>query len=88
MLDDQSKAQLEARYFPALEETIFGPLYRVLERDELQGAAVLDAGCGKGSWILRPYRERFRFLAGVDVYVPPRRDADALFPGQARVLPF
>ena len=73
MMDERTKEQLENRYYPTLDEVVFGSLHRALAGKELEGATVLDAGCGKGTWILRPYKGRFRFVVGVDVYVAPDR---------------
>lgn len=72
MMDERTKEQLENRYYPTLDEVVFGSLHRALAGKELEGATVLDAGCGKGTWILRPYKGRFRFVVGVDVYVAPK----------------
>jgi SAM-dependent methyltransferase len=87
MIDDESKKRLEQKLFPELQETIFTPIEEALSRPELEGAVALDAGCGKGSWILQAHRAHFRFLVGVDVYAPPCPwDAFAL--GSLEQLPF
>ncbi len=88
MLDADTKRALEQRYFPELEEIVFAPLHRALGRAELAGALVLDAGCGKGTWIVRAHRERYRFVVGVDVYDPGARSADAFALASLDRLPF
>lgn len=88
MLDEQTKRALEQRYFPELEEVVFAPLHRALDREELTGALVLDAGCGKGTWVINAHRGRYRFVIGIDVYDPGARSADAFALASLEHLPF
>jgi len=88
MLDSRTKEELQKRYFPSLEQLVFGPLHNALSRAEFEGATVLDAGCGKGTWILKPYKPRFHLLVGMDIYDPPNNMADAFTLGTLEGIPF
>jgi ubiquinone/menaquinone biosynthesis C-methylase UbiE len=87
VIGEASKKRLEQRFYPALQRTVFAPIAEALSRPELDGATVIDAGCGKGSWILEAQRAHFRFLVGVDIYVPPC-PWDAFTLGSLDYLPF
>lgn len=84
----QTKQALEARYYPTLQETVFGRFEREFVRCLGRDAVVLDTGSGPGSWILQEQRERLRLLVGEDVYLPDVSHLDAFVLADAQHLPF
>lgn len=88
MLSREEKQALERRYYPALQETVFGRLEAELARLLREDAVVLDAGSGPGSWLLQARRGRLHLLVGVDVYRPETALLDAFVLGRAEALPF
>ena len=88
MLSREEKQALERRYYPALQETVFGRLNAALDRLLPEGAVTLDAGSGPGSWLLQAWRGRLRLLVGVDLYRPEALQLDAFVLGRVEALPF
>jgi SAM-dependent methyltransferase len=84
----EEKRALERRYYPALQETVFGRFEREFVRCLGRDAVVLDTGSGPGSWILQEQRERLRLLVGEDVYLPDVSHLDAFTLADAQHLPF
>ncbi len=70
MLKAETQEKLKNKLYPAVDQITFGPVTKALEQHLQPGVRVLDAGCGKGSWVLRKYRPRIGFLVGVDIEAP------------------
>ncbi|NLS76196.1 MAG: class I SAM-dependent methyltransferase [Chloroflexi bacterium] len=88
MLDQEAQRALRERYYPNLEEVIFAPVHAALSDPRLAGGAVLDAGCGKGTWVLRGHKDQLGLLVGVDVQDAGNDLADAVALGALENLPF
>ena len=88
MISEATKKALEKRYYPDLQQAVFGRFDAALDCRLSQGAIVLDAGSGPGSWILRPYRRRMGQLIGADVYMPDVSHLDAFVLANCAQLPF
>ena len=88
MISEQTKRTLEKRYYPRLQEVVFGRFEARFAKRLGDGAVVLDAGSGSGSWILQDHRERIGLLVGEDVYVPDVSQLDAFVLARAERLPF
>ncbi len=88
MLTWEERHRLEQRWFPGIREHIWGRFRAELARHMHPRALVLDAGCGKGSWLLRQHRGRVRALVGVDVVVPDEYTLDYFVQGTLDQLPF
>lgn len=88
MLSEEEKRALERRLYPELQEEVFGRFEAQLLAHLKEGAVVLDAGSGPGSWILQAHRERIGLLVGVDVYRPDTSRLDAFVVGRCEELPF
>ena len=73
MLDRVAREEIKRRYYPSADEDVYGALEQALNSYIAPGVALLDAGCGHGSWILREHRTKIGHLVGVDL-VPPQRD--------------
>jgi ubiquinone/menaquinone biosynthesis C-methylase UbiE len=87
MLDEKTKKELKAKLYPAADQTVFGPIKKVLDQRLHPGAKVLDAGSGKGTWFLRDYRQTIGLLVDVDIEVPKERTADTFIIGDLERLP-
>ncbi len=88
MLTWEERAQLEARWFPGVRRHIWGRFRAALAQAVHPGARVLDAGCGRGSWFLRPFRGRGAWLVGVDVVPPDAFYLDVFVQASLDALPF
>ena len=88
MLTREERESLQRRYYPSLDQVVFGPLHAALSRPEFRGATVLDAGCGKGTWILEQHRSHLGLLVGVDVGAAESTSADAYSVCSLEGLPF
>ena len=88
MLDQEAQKALRERYYPDLEEVVFAPVHAALSAPRLAGGTALDAGCGKGTWVLRKHKGHFGFLVGVDVQDAGNDLADAVTLGALESLPF
>lgn len=71
MLDEKKRERLQGIFYPNVEDVVIGPARRALDQYVQPGAKVLDAGCGKGTWLLRKYRGIMGTWTGVDVQPPP-----------------
>ena len=67
MISAETRADLERRLYPQLDEVVFGRFARQLASRLPQDAVVLDAGSGPGTWVLEQLHERIGLLVGVDV---------------------
>jgi SAM-dependent methyltransferase len=88
MLDQETKERLQDRYYPELEDKVFGPLHEILSSPRFDNASVLDAGCGPGSWILEQYKDRYKHLVGLDLYKADNTMADSFVLGTLEWMPF
>ena len=88
MISSVTRERLERRYYPDLQDVVFGRLDTELARRLDRDAVVLDSGSGPGSWILREHRSRVRYLVGEDVYVPDVSQLDAFVLADSEHLPF
>lgn len=88
MLSEESKKALEARYYPNVQDVVFGRFEAQLAARMHDGFRVLDAGSGPGTWILQPHRKRLKLLMGADVYVPEATQLDAFVLARCEQLPF
>ncbi|MBM3188980.1 MAG: class I SAM-dependent methyltransferase [Chloroflexi bacterium] len=88
MISEETRRRLEARFYPRLQQTVFGELDRALADRLRERAVVLDSGSGPGSWVLQAHRPRIALLVGEDVYVPERADLDAFVLAPCTRLPF
>jgi SAM-dependent methyltransferase len=70
MMDLATRDRLKKRIYAAADQDAFGPTSDALQRHLRPGVAVLDAGCGNGTWLLRDFRDRVGYVVGVDA-VPP-----------------
>lgn len=70
MISSETQQELHTRFYPELEETVFGAFERRLQDCLGHDAVVLDAGSGPGTWVLQEQRDRIRLLVGEDVYQP------------------
>ncbi|HEY40922.1 MAG TPA: methyltransferase domain-containing protein [Dehalococcoidia bacterium] len=87
MLDTETKVKLKDRLYPAADQVTFSPVFGALEQSMYPGARVLDAGCGKGSWVLRGYRQSIGLLVGIDSEVLYQRNIDKFIVGDLERLP-
>ncbi|RME83084.1 MAG: class I SAM-dependent methyltransferase [Caldilineae bacterium] len=62
--------RLKQKWYPDVDERIFGVMHRALRENLHPGATVLDAGSGVGTWILKQYVDRIGFLIGIDIDLP------------------
>lgn len=76
MLDSETRGKLKAKLYPAADQTVFEPIRRALDQSLHPEVRVLDAGCGKGTWVLRDYRQTIGLLVGVDTEAPEQRNID------------
>ena len=88
MISPETRASLEKRLYPDLEERVFGRFGRQLAVALGPQARVLDAGSGPGSWVIREQRERVSLWVGIDVYRPEALELDAFVLGRLESLPF
>ena len=88
MISPETRAELERRFYPQLDEVVFQRFARQLAARLPEGAVVLDAGSGPGTWVLEALHEQIGLLVGVDVYVPDAMTLDALVLGSVERLPF
>ena len=88
MIDKSTRERLERRYYPGLEDVVFGGFEAQLDRWLTPGAVVLDAGSGPGSWVVQAYRERLGLLIGFDVYGPDTSNLDGFVMADSLSLPF
>ena len=88
MLTREERESLQRRYYPSLDQVVFEPLHTALSQPEFQGATVLDAGCGKGTWILEQHRSHFGLLVGADIDTAESPSADAYSVCSLEGLPF
>ena len=88
MISEATRQALEKRYYPDLHQAVFGRFDAELSRRLPDGAVVLDAGSGPGSWILRDHRPRLGQLVGADVYVPDVSHLDVFVLANCAQLPF
>jgi ubiquinone/menaquinone biosynthesis C-methylase UbiE len=88
MLSPERKQALEARYYPNLNDVVFGRFEAQFSQRLRPGTVVLDAGSGPGTWILQARRARFGTLVGADVYVPDVSRLDAFVQARCEQLPF
>jgi SAM-dependent methyltransferase len=88
VLSREQQTAVQARLYPELEEEVFGALHAALSTPKLGGAVVLDAGCGKGSWILDGHKGLYGQLVGTDIYAADNRMADGFAVSDLGALPF
>ena len=92
MINQATRAALEQRHYPELEEIVFGCVRAALEQRLPLGAHVLDTGSGPGSWVLQEQRAashaRIGLLVGQDVYRPDVTQLDAFVLARSEALPF
>ncbi len=88
MLTWEERARLEQRWFPDVRHRMWARFRETLAAAIRPGARVLDAGCGKGSWFLRPHLGQARLIAGIDIVRPPHHILDAFVQGTLEYLPF
>jgi SAM-dependent methyltransferase len=88
VISPETRAELERRFYPQLDEVVFQRFARQLAARLPEGAVVLDAGSGPGTWVLEELHEQIGLLVGVDVYVPDAMTLDALVLGRIERLPF
>ena len=70
MLNAETKTKLKNKLYPTVDQITTGSVHRALDQHLQPGIRVLDAGCGKGSGVLRKYRQRMGLLVGVDKIAP------------------
>lgn len=87
MLDTVSKNNIKARLYPKVDQNVFSPVEVALKQYLQPGVKVLDAGCGKGTWILRDHRQTIGLLIGLDIEAPEERDIDRYIVGDLERLP-
>ena len=87
MLDDKTKAKMKARLYPTADQTVFSPTTEALDRYLRPGASILDAGCGKGTWVLRDYRHMTGLYIGLDVSAPQNRNSKSFIVGDLERIP-
>ncbi len=88
MLTWEERHRLEERWFPQARARLWARFRQTLASAIHPGARVLDAGCGKGSWFLRPYIGQARLIVGIDVVRPSQHFLDAFVQGTLETLPF
>jgi len=88
VISRETQNKLQERFYPELEETVFGAFEARLQDCLGQEAVVLDSGSGPGTWVLQAQRERIRFLVGEDVYCPDTTNLDAFVLASCDHLPF
>jgi len=67
MMDPALRQRLKERFYPQADGDIYAAVNKALDRCFVPGIRTLDAGCGHGTWVLTPYRDRISRLVGVDV---------------------
>lgn len=87
MLDTISKKNIKARLYPKADQTVFSPVEEALNQYLQSGVRVLDAGCGKGTWVLRDHQQTIGLLIGLDIEAPEERDIDRYIVGDLQRLP-
>jgi SAM-dependent methyltransferase len=88
VISKTTRHALEQRLYPDLNEVVFGEFETRLRACLGEGAVVLDAGSGPGSWVLQEQRERIDLLVGVDLYRPDTSQLDAFCLAGCDRLPF
>ena len=87
MLDTVSKNNIKARLYPRADQTVFSPVEEALNQYLQPGGKVLDAGCGKGTWVLRDHKQTIGLLIGLDIEAPEEREIDKYIVGDLERLP-
>jgi len=70
MLDVKNKEKLQMMFYPTAKDVNIGPVRRATDQYVQPGSKVFNAGCGKGTWLLRKYRGIMGSWTGVDVQPP------------------
>jgi len=87
MLDVKTKTRIKAKLYPKADQTVFAPVEEALNQYLCLGVRVLDAGCGKGTWILRAHQQTIGLLIGLDSEAPEEREIDRYIVGDLQRLP-
>lgn len=88
MIDLSTRLALQRRYYPALEEMVFSKLKTLLSDVLRPGAQVLDAGSGRGTWILAFYRDRIGSWVRADIERPREEKVDNFVRCDLAAMPF
>ena len=88
MIDKRTQEALARWCWPTLQEQVFDQFAQRMAACLGQGATVLDAGSGPGSWIVDDQRERVRLWVGEDVYRPDAGQWDGFVLAPGDRLPF
>lgn len=88
MISEETRRALERRYYPHLQQVVFGEFQAAFAHCLGDNAVVLDSGSGPGTWIIADNRERVRFWVGEDVYLPDSAQWDAFVLAPCEALPF
>ncbi|MBC7262854.1 MAG: class I SAM-dependent methyltransferase [Chloroflexi bacterium] len=88
MIDLPTRLILQRRYYPALEERVFRELKGLLSDILRPGARVLDAGSGRGTWILELYRDRIASWVRADIEQPRDEAVENFVQCDLAAMPF
>jgi len=88
MLTQEDRKALRSRFYPGYERAVIEPVWSALDQCLGDGARVLDAGGGSGTWVLRKYRRKIDRWIGVDLCRPDRHQEDAFALADVHSLPF
>jgi SAM-dependent methyltransferase len=91
-LQAEERIVLRQRFYPEADARSFGIIQNALRQHLRQGARVLDAGSGTGTWILKPFARQLGLLVGADVVIPTAstpaaEDRLSRAPSRQRFLP-
>ncbi|MFQ6019697.1 MAG: class I SAM-dependent methyltransferase [Dehalococcoidia bacterium] len=67
MIDPGLQRRLKERFYPQADENSYTVVNGTLDSYLVPGVRALDVGCGHGTWVLAPYRDKISRLVGVDV---------------------
>jgi SAM-dependent methyltransferase len=87
-LSGEQRLALRRRWYRQAEERVFGTLGRALDQHIQQGACVLDAGSGGGTWVLRRRAGRVRLLVSADIEPPAQQGVAVPAVADLAQLPF
>lgn len=85
-IPNQIKENLQKRFYTNVNEGVLGELEGKIQ-NYLKGK-ILDAGCGRMSWVLRRYKLSETMIIGVDLYIPKDKKIDIVVRASLEHLPF
>ena len=78
---------IQRRLFPDAWKNAYGPVVEALDKWLLPGETVLDVGCNRGTWVLKPYSSRIGRWIGIDSIEPETHILDEFYVGSAADIP-